>query len=54
MGALAVVMVGIVVIVGLIQIVHDRIRESRRLDDLTVGGTAETESKHAEDTDSSR
>jgi hypothetical protein len=54
MGAFAVIVVGIIAIIGLIQIVHDRIRESRRLDDITLEGPAETESDHAEDTGRSR
>lgn len=54
MGAFAVVVVGVIAIIGLIQIVHDRIRESRRLDDITLEGPAEIESDHTEDTGRSR
>ncbi len=54
MEALAVVIVGIVAILGLIQIVHDRIRESRQLDDLAGDGTEEAEIEPAEDSLSPR
>ncbi len=52
MGALAIVVVGILIIVGLIEIVHERIRESRRLDELTLAGREEIESRQGDDTGS--
>jgi hypothetical protein len=54
MGALAIVVVGILVIVGLIEIVHERIRESRRLDDISLEGKGEIESDQADDAGSPR
>lgn len=53
MGVFAVVVVGIIVIVGLIEIVHEKIRESRRLDDVSLDGRGESQGNQTDDTHSS-
>lgn len=49
MGVFGVVVAGLVAILGLILIVHDKVRESRRLDDITLSGSDERQNENSEE-----
>ncbi len=49
MGVFGVVVAGLVAILGLILIVHDKVRESRRLDDITLSSSEERQNENSEE-----
>lgn len=51
MGVYALAAAGVVVIVGLVLIVRDKIRESRQLDNITPNGSVTGEGNRPEESD---